>query len=116
MALMVPAQTGDGRYAVHLIDASGRFLGATEAIVPSQDARMMLGFFDQFGTSHHTWAPDGRGLLLAGRLAGDGVSGSFGDPIGDYVMLWPAERGAPLEIVAPGDMGFFPPPGAPTLE
>jgi hypothetical protein len=116
IVLLVPAQTGDGRYCAQLLDESGHFVGASEAMVPSQDFRTVLGFFDQFTNSHHLWSPDGGAFLMAGRLAGgDMVSQAFGDPAGDYVLLWPAERGAPIEVVAPGDIGFFPPPPKPGL-
>lgn len=109
MVTVVPTHTGDGRFSAWLLDAGGRFAGATEPFVPSIDYRTVLGFFDQFSTSHMLWSPDGQAFLLAGRLAGDGVSAAFGDPLGDYVLLWPARRGAPLEVVAPGDVAFFPP-------
>jgi len=113
LAKVVPAQTGDGRFSARLIDPAGQLLGASEAFVPSQDFRTVLGFFDQFSKSHHLWSPDGQAFLMAGRLAGgDMVSQAFGDPVGDCILLWPAERGAPIEVVAPGDVGFFPPPPA----
>jgi TolB protein len=115
VALFIPAQTGDGRYAVQLIDHAGAPVAMSEAIIPSADYRLMLGFFDQYAQSHHVWSPDGRALLLSGRMAGDGVSSSFGDAVGDYVLLWPAERGAPLERVTPGEMAFFPPPPKPII-
>jgi hypothetical protein len=109
IALVIPAQSGDGRYAIQALSPDGRVTAMTEAIVPSQDYRMVLGFFDQYMQSHHLWSPDGLHFLITGRKASDAVSGSFGDPEGDYVMLWsPAERRSP-EIVAPGDIGFFRP-------
>lgn len=110
MVTIVPAHTGDGRFSAWALDSEWRFAGATERFIPSVDYRTVLGFFDQFATSHHLWSPDGETFLLAGRMAGDGVSSSFGDPAGDYVLLWPARRGAPLEVVGPGDVAFFPPP------
>lgn len=110
MVAIVPTHTGDGRFSAWALDAEGRFAGATEPFVPSVDYRTVLGFFDQFATSHHLWSPDGEGFLLAGRLPGDAVSAAFGDPVGDYVMLWEARRGAPVEVVGPGDVAFFPPP------
>ena len=111
LAMVVPAQTGDGRFSARVLDPAGRPLGASEAIVPSQDFRTVLGFFDQFSKSHHLWSPNGQAFLMAGRLAGgDMVSQAFGDPVGDFVLLWHAERGGSIEAVAPGDIGFFPPP------
>ncbi len=109
LVLLVPAQTGDGRYALHCLLAEGTMAGATEAVVPSQDYRSAIGFFDQYTVSHRFWSPDGRWFLVSGRIPVDGVSASFGDPIGNYVIRWGAERGAPLELLAPGEIGFFPP-------
>jgi TolB protein len=107
LAIVVPTQTGDGRYAVHALSPGGEFLAATEPVIPSEDLRMVFGFFDQYLQSHRLWAPDGSGLLLAGRLPVDGVSASFGDPLGPYVWLWPAERGTALQCLCPGSSAFF---------
>ncbi len=98
---VVPAQTGDGRYALYAWTADGSFSGATEAFVPSQDFRTSLGFFDQYRLSHTPWTADGSAFIACGRFAGDAVSGSFGDPVGDYVLRWPGKRGAPLERLMP---------------
>ena len=109
LVTIVPTQSGDGRYAARALTPDGAFLAATDGVVPSQDYRMLLGFFDQYSQSHHLWSPDGERFLLAGRLAGDAVSSSFGEPIGDMVLAWRVAKGEPLEVVAPGDVGFFPP-------
>jgi len=109
VALVVPAQTGDGRYAVKVCDPEGRVVAVSEAVVPSPDYRLILGFFDQYMQSHHLWSADGQHFLLTGRLATDGASGSFGDPDGDYVMLWTPVSGEPMQLVTPGDAGFFRP-------
>jgi dipeptidyl aminopeptidase/acylaminoacyl peptidase len=109
VAVVSPAQTGDGRYTVQVLDRDGHYVAAAEAIVPSQDLRTHLGFFDQYVLSHPLWAPDSGALLLAGRLPGDGVAWSFGDRQNDYVWYWSVERGAPLERVAVGDVAFFRP-------
>lgn len=103
LALVVPAQTGDGRHYVRLVTPEGRQIAATEAIVPSADARITLGFFDQYALSHPVWGSDGT-LLLAGRRVDDAVHTTLGDPIGDYIFSWVAERGAPLERVVPGQL------------
>jgi hypothetical protein len=108
---VVPTQAGDGRYAVHVRDASGAFIAATEAVVPSQDFRTYLGFFDQYAISHRLWSPDGRAMLLAGRLPGDAIAWSFADRPNDYVWYWPTEPGVPLELISPGDNAFFAPAG-----
>lgn len=112
VALVVPTQSGDGRYAVHVRDPGGAFVAATEPILPAEDLRLLLAFFDQYARSHRLWAPDGSALLLAGRIGGDGVSSSWGDPEGDVVFSWAARRGAPLERVQNGEIGFYPPPPA----
>ena len=106
LVLVVPAQTGDGRYSVRAIDAGGTLLAATEPILPSQDFRTALGFFDLYGKSHSPWSPDGGSFLLAGRPGGDGVSSGFGDPDGPYVMTWRVRRHEPLEVVGPGEFGI----------
>ncbi|OAI44424.1 hypothetical protein AYO38_09715 [bacterium SCGC AG-212-C10] len=108
-AQLVPLQTGDGRYAMQIRDPEGRFLAATEGFLPSPDFQLTAAFFDQYGQSHHAWAPDGSGMLLSGRLSGDAVSRSWGDSVGDYVLYWPAKSGTPLEILCPGQSAFFPP-------
>ena len=109
-ALVVPAQTGDGRYLVRVCSEEGEVLATSEALVPSADLRTHFGFFDQYAVSHPLWAPDGSCFLLAGRLVSDAVSGSFGDPVGNLVFRWAAARGAPLEVVLPGDLAVFAPP------
>jgi WD40 repeat protein len=108
IVLVVPAQTGDGRYVLHCRLSDGAMAGVTEAIVPAQDYRSAIGFFDQYAVSHRFWSPDGESFLFAGRLPADAVSGALGDPIGSYVMRWNTGRGAPLELVAPGEIAFFP--------
>lgn len=106
---VVPAQTGDGRFLLRAHLPDGSPCAAAEPFVPSVDYRTMLGFFDQYGTSHRQWAPDGSSLVVTGRLADDTVSASFGDPSGPYVMRWTAERAAPLELLAPADFAAYPP-------
>ena len=107
VALLVPLQSGDGRYAVQVRDQRGNFVAATEGFVPSQDYRTVVGFFDQYALSHHLWSPGGEEFTVAGRLAGDGLAASFADQPLDYVMSWRVGRSSPFEIVAPGDTGFY---------
>lgn len=109
LAMIIPTQIGDGRFAVRVCDAGGDFVAATEAFVPSQDMRTFMSFFDQYARSHPIWAPDGGALVLCGRLAGDGVAWSFADRQLDYVWYWAVERGSPLELVGVGDSAFFAP-------
>lgn len=109
VALVVPSQIGDGRYALRVVDATGATVASTEAFVPSQDFRLMIGFFDQYSVSHHLWAPDGSAFLASGRLGGDAVAWSFSDPGNDYIFYWEPRRGSPLEFVGPGDSAFFAP-------
>jgi hypothetical protein len=111
VALIVPTQMGDGRYFVQVLDANGHYVAATEGFVPGQDLRLVLAFFDQYSLSHHLWAPDSSAMLLAGRLAGDGVAASFSDPVTDSILYWEVRRSSPLEVVARGDSAFFAPPG-----
>ncbi|MBA4180258.1 MAG: hypothetical protein C0506_06665 [Anaerolinea sp.] len=101
IALVVPAQTGDGRHCVRTISPDGAQLAASEGIVPSQDFRIALGFFDQYALSHPVWTASGS-LLLTGRRVDDSVHATLGDAIGDHVFSWAGERGAPLEAIQPG--------------
>lgn len=108
LALHIPAQNGDGRFAVRVFDAGGQFVAATEPIFLSAAYRTMLTFFDQYMYSHCIWEPRGSMLLLAGRLPGDGVHATFGDPA-DLVLAWSAAPNEPLRVVHRGDIGFFAP-------
>jgi hypothetical protein len=110
LALVIPAQTGDGRYMIRAVTSAGAALAATEAFFPSQDYRTALAFFDQYAKSHHFWSPDGERLIICGRVGGDLVSASFGDPEGPYVFVWRAAAGQALERVTPGELGLFGPP------
>jgi hypothetical protein len=112
VAVLVPAQTGDGRYQLHIISAEGSVLASAEPIVLSQDLRTVVSFFDQYALSHRLWSPDGSSFALCGRLVSDGVASSFGDPPGDAVYTWAAFRGAPLERLGHGVAAFYPPPAA----
>jgi TolB protein len=107
LAVLVPTQSGDGQYRVHLVSLEGRMLATSDSFVPAQDFRTLLGFFDQYAQSHELWSPDGAALLLTGRLGGDAVAASFADGPRDYVMLWEARKGGRLEIVGRGDLAFF---------
>lgn len=108
-AVVIPTQTGDGRYAIQVYARSGRYTAACEAFVPSQDFRMYLGFFDQYAHSHRLWAPDGSAFALAGRLPGDAIAWSFADRHDDYVWYWPTRPGEPLRRLGTGDCAFFSP-------
>jgi len=113
LLLVTPTQSGDGRFALQARSPDGRPDGVTEGFVPSADLRTYLNFFDQFALSHRLYSPDSESFLIAGRIAGDAVHGTFGDPIGNFVMRWHPGRGQPLELVAPGEIGLYPPPGGP---
>jgi hypothetical protein len=107
IALLVPRQSGDGTVALHARTLAGEMVSATEALVPSGDLRVATAFFDQYALSHSPWSPGGTTFAIAGRLPGDGVSGSFGDPVGDYVLTWRPERSQPLGHLAPGTFASF---------
>jgi len=107
IALVTPSQSGDGRHYVRVIDDSGEELCASEAIVPSEEFRIWLAFFDQYSQSHSIWDAAGETLLLAGRRVDDSIHSSLGDPVGDKVYAWRAERNQPLELVTSGVSGFF---------
>jgi hypothetical protein len=111
VVLMVPSHSGDGAVSLQARALSGETVAATAPFVPSADMRVAVAFFDQYALSHSPWSPQGEQFVACGRFAGDGVSGSFGDPAGDYVMLWRPERSQPLEVLMPGTLGSFPPSG-----
>ncbi len=108
VVLLVPSQAGDGSVSLQARAVSGEVLGVTEAFVPSGDLRVAIGFFDQYGLSHPLWSPDGGTFVVSGRVSGDGVSASFGDAVGDYVMSWQPGRSRPLEQIVPGTFASFP--------
>ncbi len=109
VAVVSPTQTGDGRYAIQVYDRTGRYVAATESIVPSQDYRTYLGFFDQYSLSHHLWSPDGTALLCCGRLPGDGSAWSFTDRQDDYCWYWRVAPNSPFVRLGTGDCAFFRP-------
>lgn len=109
LLVIVPTQAGDGRYTACLLAPGGERLATTEAFVPSDDFRAVLGFFDQYWQSHPAWAPDGSGIVISARLPLDGVSASWGDPQGPFAWHWPAAPGAPLQRLCPAAQAYFPP-------
>ncbi|MGI8927727.1 MAG: hypothetical protein ACR2HN_13945 [Tepidiformaceae bacterium] len=109
LALIVPAQSGDGRYRLQTLHPDGRYSAATEPFLPSQDFRTAIGFFDQYNQSHNLWSPDGSHIVVSGRLANDSVSPSFGDPEGDFAMVWEVAPRSPFATLAPAELAFFPP-------
>lgn len=109
VALLVPSHLGDGRYTLQVRSRDGKFVAASEPFLPAQDLRAMFAFWDQYALSHPLWAPDGSVLAVTGRLPTDGVSASFGDPVGNYVYIWRPERGQPMQRLTPGELAFFPP-------
>jgi TolB protein len=109
MVLFAPTFSGDGKYAGRLLSPQGNVLGTSEAFFPSDDFRIYLGFFDQYANSHALWTAEGDRIVIAGRLGGDGVSPSFGDPEPSYVMTWTVGPSARLKVVASGEIGFCAP-------
>ena len=110
LAFIVPSATGDGSVSLQARTAAGEFLGASAPFAPSPDYQTMAGFFDQYGCSHRLWAPDGSAFLAGGRLLTDSPAAAFGDGSRDAVLSWRPERGAPVERIGEGGIGFFPPP------
>lgn len=108
LVVVVPTQMGDGRYALYGLDPLGRRAGATLGLVPSEDTRIALGFFDQYFQSHCPWSPDGRFVGISGRIVDDAVSSSFGDPAGDGLLLWNPGPGQPLQQLGEGGYVSFP--------
>ncbi len=112
VALAVPTQGGDGRFALQLRDRTGRMLAVTEPFLYSDDGRVAVTFFDQYELSQPPWAPDGSQIVFCGRPGSDAVSASWGDPAGDYVYVWDATRGTPLTVAGRGSVASFPTPAA----
>ncbi len=109
VAVVVPTQTGDGRYQTVVRAPDGAVTGVSEAVVPSVDTRLTLGFFDQYQLSQPSWSPDSTGLVICGRIGGDGLAASFGDPEGGYAYWWPGTRGSGLLRVSPAEVACFTP-------
>ncbi len=109
MAFIVPSSTGDSSVSLHARAASGEFLGATAPFLPSSMYQTIAGFFDQYARSHPLWAPDGSAFLAGGRLLNDAPAAAFRDGPHDAVLCWRPERGAAIEPIASGSVGFFQP-------
>jgi hypothetical protein len=109
LVLVVPTQTGDGRYALYALDAGGGLLAATDGFLPSDESRAAFAFFDQYLQSHCAWSPDGSVIGIAGRLASDSVSSSLGDIAGPFALLWEPRPGVPLKLVGPATFVSFAP-------
>lgn len=112
LALVVPAQSGDGRYFLRIVSPAGDVLATAESFLPSGAQRLHFGFFDQYVLSHPLWAADGSGLLVCGRTGGDSFPAAFGEPAGDQAFFWAATRGSPLVRFAEADFATFAPPAA----
>ena len=107
--LVVPAQSPDGRFQLVLRSlADGRVIAASDYFYPSFLTRLVIGFFDQFARSHAVWAPDGSGVVFAGRRPTEGPLPALSDAP-ELVLYWRAQRGAALEIVVEGEVAFFAP-------
>ncbi len=106
VALVVPAQTGDGRYSLQVHAPDGKPVAATEGFYPSPDWRLLLGFFDQYGLSHSPWARDGSAVVVTGRLAGDGVHAAMGDA-NQRALTWRPSRGERFSDDLEADLAFF---------
>lgn len=103
VVVMTPTQIGDGSFRLVALTPEGQVMGAADAIVPSEDARLAAAFFDQYSASHSPWLPDSSAFIVSGRLPGSGRPASFGDVAHNHVYLWEARRGAPLLDAGPGD-------------
>ena len=109
VVILVPTQMGDGRYALYCLDPQGGMVTATPGFIPSEDTRLALGFFDQYAQSISPWDSTGEHFAISGRHVVDGVSSSFGDPVGDMVMLWSAEPNTLLAPIGAGGIAGFSP-------
>jgi len=108
-AIVFPTQSGDGRYAVRFVAEDGSPVAATEPFVPAVDFRTMLGFFDQYAYSHPLWSPGSDAFLAVGRVGDDGLAKSFANVAPDYVLLFAAAKGVPVERVCTAEHAFFAP-------
>ncbi len=107
VVVLVPTQMGDGRYALYCLGPEGAISTATAGFIPSEDTRLALGFFDQYAQSFAPWDATGETFVIAGRLLTDGVSGTFGDPVGDQLLTWSAKPGKALAPIGPGTIAGF---------
>ncbi len=108
VVILVPTQMGDGRYALYCLNDGGGIVTATPGFIPSEDTRLALGFFDQYAQSLSPWGATGEAFIISGRLFTDGISSSFGDPIGDQLLSWTARPGEVVVAIGPGGIAGFP--------
>ncbi len=101
--LIYPTHRGDGSFGLYMLDPAGAILAASEPIVPSDDQRIWLTFFDQYGKSHVQWLNGGESIVFCGRAGADRIAPSLGDSAGPMVYAWSGARGAPLEAIVPGE-------------
>jgi TolB protein len=76
---------------------------------PSDDQVTMFQFFDQYAHSHSLWSPDGKSLVLAGRIAGQAVSASMGrQPVNKIIVLG-THKATFHEAIAEGELAIWSP-------
>jgi hypothetical protein len=103
VAVVYPTQSGDGRFALYMLDPGGDVIAASEPVRPSEDQSVWLSFFDQYGKSHSPWLSSGEGVVFCGRAGTDRFSPSFGDAHGSSAYLWEGTRGSPLIDLGPAE-------------
>jgi len=106
LVLAVPRQPSDDRTALVAIGPDGTVLAECETFLPSDDQRAVWAFFDQYSHSHGSWLVDGDDEYYAfsGRHGTDRVSPSWGNSMGNRILLWRPLRGEPLLDVGPGEL------------
>lgn len=105
IALVTVQGGGQGLRWVVLDVASGESRVMTD-FVPSRDSVTLLGFFDQYASSHSPWSDDSRYLIFAGAIA------SAGDQADEPQVYVIDTRTARVSAVADGLLAFWVPPGA----
>ncbi len=107
LATFHPTYSGDGRFQVRLHDPNGEFLGAMEPLIPSADVATMVGFFDQYATSHPSWSPDSRWFGIAGKLLSEGPHSSFTGGRPDVSYIWDTVNRGPITALSEGTLVVF---------
>lgn len=107
IASLHPTYSGDGRFQIRIHDAAGNFLRAMEPLIPSSDVATLVGFFDQYATSHPSWSGDSRWFAICGKLLSEGPHPSFSGGHRDRAFVWDTVVGGPTTALAEGSFAVF---------